>query len=127
MNVDGVPYRTIWLAKDGWSVKVIDQTRLPHELAVLRLRTLSDAAAAIQEMRVRGAPLIGATAAYGLCLALKQDASDPALEGACRRLRQTRPTAMPPVTTKNEPPISNSQLNMSSSALITARLPAGRT
>jgi len=94
MNIGGVLYRTILLAKDGWSVKIIDQTRLPHELAVLGPRNLSDAAAAIHEMRVRGAPLIGATAAYGLCLALKQDASDPALEGACRRLRQTRPTAV---------------------------------
>jgi methylthioribose-1-phosphate isomerase len=94
MKVDGVPFRTIWLAEDGWSVEIIDQTRLPHEFAVLRLCTLADAVAAINDMRVRGAPLIGAMAAYGLCLALKVDAGDQSLEEACRRLRQTRPTAV---------------------------------
>ena len=94
MKVDGVPYRTVWLAEDGWAVEIIDQTRLPHEFAVLGLKTLEDALGAIKDMQVRGAPLIGATAAYGLCLALKEDASDRALEVACRRLRQTRPTAV---------------------------------
>ena len=94
MKVDGIPYRTIWLAGDGWSVEIIDQTRLPHELAILGLRTLEDAVGAINDMRVRGAPLIGATAAYGLCLALREDTGDQALEEACRRLRQTRPTAV---------------------------------
>ena len=68
MNIDGKSYRTIWLASDGWSVDIIDQTRLPHELAILTLKTLDDAAQAILTMQVRGAPLIGATAAYGVCL-----------------------------------------------------------
>ena len=79
MNIDGKPYRTIWLAPDGWSVEIIDQTRLPHELAIARLETLEDAARAIKTMQVRGAPLIGATAAYGICLALRADASDESL------------------------------------------------
>jgi len=94
MKVDGVPYRTIWLADDGWSVEIIDQTQLPHAFVTLSLRTLEDVVGAIKDMQVRGAPLIGATAAYGLCLALKQDASDQALGEACQVLRQTRPTAV---------------------------------
>ena len=94
MKIDGVPYRTIWVADDGWSVAAIDQTRLPHALEVTRLATLDDAARAITDMQVRGAPLIGATAAYGVCLALRADAGDGALDEACRRLRATRPTAV---------------------------------
>ncbi len=70
LNIDGRPYRTIWLAADGWSVEIIDQTRLPHELAIVALRSVEDAARAIRTMQVRGAPLIGAAAAYGVCLAL---------------------------------------------------------
>ena len=80
MNIDGKAYRTIWLGGDGRSVEIIDQTRLPHELAIVTLRTLEDAARAIKTMQVRGAPLIGATAAYGVCLALRADASDEALD-----------------------------------------------
>lgn len=94
MKVDGVWYRTIWLAEDGWSVHIIDQTMLPHALAVARLTSMDEAAEAIRTMRVRGAPLIGATAAYGLCLALKVDASDEALDRACEALLATRPTAV---------------------------------
>ncbi|HSR55375.1 MAG TPA: S-methyl-5-thioribose-1-phosphate isomerase [Alphaproteobacteria bacterium] len=94
MNIDGVPYRTIWVADDGWSVEVIDQTLLPHRFAVLRLRTLDDAVAAIADMNVRGAPLIGATAAYGVCLALRQDPADDSLEAGRRALLQSRPTAV---------------------------------
>jgi methylthioribose-1-phosphate isomerase len=94
MNVDGKPYRTIWLAGDGASVAIIDQTKLPRELAVVTLTTLDDAARAIREMLVRGAPLIGVTAAYGLCLALRSDASDADLEGASKVLEATRPTAV---------------------------------
>jgi methylthioribose-1-phosphate isomerase len=82
------------VAADGQAVEIIDQTRLPFELRIRRLETLEDAAEAIVQMRVRGAPLIGATAAYGVCLALAKDASDPALETACRRLLATRPTAV---------------------------------
>ena len=64
MKVQGKPYRTVWPAGDA--VDIIDQTRLPHEFAVARLRTVADAAHAISAMLVRGAPLIGATAAYGM-------------------------------------------------------------
>ena len=94
MRVQGKPYRSIWLNDDGWRVDIIDQTRLPHEFEIVTLQTLEDAARAIEIMQVRGAPLIGATAAYGMCLALHQDPSDDALEAADARLRRTRPTAI---------------------------------
>ena len=94
MRINGVPYRTIWLASDGRTVEIIDQTRLPHAFAVVALRTLADAAYAIRAMLVRGAPLIGATAAYGVALAMAEDASDAALDDACARLLETRPTAV---------------------------------
>lgn len=93
MKVRGVHYRTIW-RKDDDSVCIIDQTRLPHAFETLTLRTLDDAARAIKIMQVRGAPLIGVTAAYGLCLALKADASSAGLESACATLAATRPTAI---------------------------------
>ena len=87
MKVDGRHTRTIWLEPDGWSVGAIDQARLPHRFETIRLTTVADAARAIATMQVRGAPLIGATAAYGIALALNADASDAGLNGA-RRLRQ---------------------------------------
>ncbi len=69
MRIDGVPYRTIWVdPDDGWSVRIIDQTKLPWALEIVRLTDVAQAAHAIRSMQVRGAPLIGATAAYGLCL-----------------------------------------------------------
>ena len=94
MNIHGRHYRTIWVAADGLSVEVIDQTRLPHEFVVRRLASLDEAAEAIVTMVVRGAPLIGVTAAYGICLALRADASDAALAAAIERLGRTRPTAV---------------------------------
>ena len=94
MEVDGVPYRTIWVAEDRASVCVIDQTRLPHAFEVLRLSTCEDVERAIGTMVVRGAPLIGATAAYGMWLAARRDPSDAALAAAARRLLATRPTAV---------------------------------
>src|SRR3954454_15993839 len=94
MKVGGKHTRSIWLEPDGWSVGVIDQTVLPHRFATLRLTTLADAAHAITSMQVRGAPLIGAAAAYGFCLALRADASDEALERAYTTLLATRPTAI---------------------------------
>jgi methylthioribose-1-phosphate isomerase len=94
MKIDGQDTRTIWLEKDGRSVGIIDQTLLPHRFAKARLLTLEDAARAIATMQVRGAPLIGATAAYGVWLALRADASDEALERACAALKATRPTAI---------------------------------
>ena len=94
MRVDGKNTRSIWLEADGWSVGAIDQSQLPHRFATIRLTTLDDAARAIATMQVRGAPLIGATAAYGVCLALRADASDEALERAFATLMATRPTAI---------------------------------
>jgi methylthioribose-1-phosphate isomerase len=94
MKVEGKATRTIWLEPDGWSVGIIDQTQLPHRFTTVRLTTLDDAAHAIAAMQVRGAPLIGAAAAYGMCLALRADASDEALERAYAKLLATRPTAI---------------------------------
>ena len=94
MKVDGKSMRSIWLEPDGWSVGVIDQTALPHRFATVRLTTLGEAAHAIRAMVIRGAPLIGATAAYGICLALRADASEEALERAYATLLATRPTAI---------------------------------
>jgi len=94
MRIKGRPYRTIWLGDDGWSVHVIDQTRLPFAFETRTLRTLNEAAEAIATMVVRGAPLIGVTAAYGLCLSLRADPSDAGLDHATARLAATRPTAV---------------------------------
>jgi methylthioribose-1-phosphate isomerase len=94
MKIDGKQTRSIWVESDGESVGVIDQTLLPHKFATLRLARLEDAVRAIKTMQVRGAPLIGATAAYGLWLALRQDASDENLERAYATLLATRPTAI---------------------------------
>ena len=95
MKIDGVSYRTIWVDhSDNWSIRIIDQTRLPWALDIVSLRDLPAAAHAIRTMQVRGAPLIGVTAAYGLALALRHDASTPALEKAAETLAGTRPTAV---------------------------------
>ena len=94
MKVDGKAYRTIWPSGDDGSFEVIDQTRLPHEFAVKRITTALEAASAIREMIVRGAPLIGATAAWGLALALRDDPSDTGLSTACDELGSTRPTGV---------------------------------
>jgi methylthioribose-1-phosphate isomerase len=92
VKISGEHYRTIWPTATG-SVRVIDQSRLPFEFSTVDLNTLDDAAQAIRSMVVRGAPLIGATAAYGVALALRSDASDKHLDEAVRILRETRPTA----------------------------------
>ena len=94
MKVGGVPYRSIFATGDGMVVRVIDQTLLPHRFETVRLRTAGDAARAIRDMVVRGAPLIGATAAYGVALAMRADASDESLEQALTLLAATRPTAV---------------------------------
>ncbi|MEK9723335.1 MAG: S-methyl-5-thioribose-1-phosphate isomerase [Rhodospirillaceae bacterium] len=94
MNVDGTPFRTIWLASDGWAVEIIDQTKLPHQFVTVRLESLDDACVAIRDMWVRGAPLIGATAAYGMALAVHADPSDAGLAAAYDALYATRPTAV---------------------------------
>ncbi|MBV9153683.1 MAG: S-methyl-5-thioribose-1-phosphate isomerase, partial [Alphaproteobacteria bacterium] len=94
MNVRGRPMRTIWLGEDGRTVEIIDQTRLPHELVIVGLKTVEDAARAITTMQVRGAPLIGATAAYGIATAMAEDPSDGGIDEAAARLAATRPTAV---------------------------------
>ncbi len=94
MNIDGKPWRTIWLEEGGRSVGVIDQTQLPHRFVTRSLATVDEAAEAISTMVVRGAPLIGVTGAYGLMLALQADPSDASLAAAFDRLNATRPTAV---------------------------------
>jgi methylthioribose-1-phosphate isomerase len=94
MKVQGRHIRSIWLDEDGWSVNAIDQRRLPHRFVVERLTNCDSAADAIRSMLVRGAPLIGATAAFGMALAMRADASDAALDHAYGTLVATRPTAI---------------------------------
>lgn len=93
MKINGTPYRTIWPTADG-AVEIIDQTRLPHEFVTLRLGTMRDAEYAIRSMQVRGAPLIGVTAAYGVALSMRHHASDAALQATCDMLLKARPTAV---------------------------------
>src|SRR6188768_1090049 len=94
MDVDGKHMRTIWVAPDGWSVEIIDQTLLPHRFATRRIVSCAEMAHAIKAMLVRGAPLIGAAAAYGVALAMREDASDENLRRACDMLAATRLTAI---------------------------------
>jgi len=94
MKIDGVPYRSIWPADDGETVEIIDQTELPFSFKIKRLMTVAEAAEAIKVMRVRGAPLIGVTAAYGMALAMREDPSDAAMAKAHELLLATRPTAV---------------------------------
>jgi methylthioribose-1-phosphate isomerase len=94
MKVNGKPMRTIWVEPDGWSVGIIDQTRLPHHFEVARIASAAEMAHAIKAMRVRGAPLIGAAAAYGLALAVRENPGDDSLRSASAMLAATRPTAI---------------------------------
>ncbi len=94
MKIGGTPYRTIWLSEDGTSVVIIDQTRLPHRFETVTLRTMEEAAQAILTMQVRGAPLIGVTAAFGVALAMQADPSDASLDHAIAFLARQRPTAV---------------------------------
>ncbi len=94
MLVSGVAYRTIWVAEDGLTVEIIDQTKLPHLFETVKLKSVEDVARAIKVMQVRGAPLIGATAGYGMALAMRSDASDVAARAASELLMNTRPTAV---------------------------------
>ena len=93
MKINGIPYRTIWATNDG-AVEIIDQTRLPHEFVTLRLENMRDAEHAIRAMQVRGAPLIGVTAAYGIALSMSHHATDAALAASCDMLAKARPTAV---------------------------------
>src|SRR5476651_1381625 len=94
MNYQGKRWRTIWRNDDDATVGVIDQRLLPHEFKTLTLRTMEDCTEAIRNMTVRGAPLIGATAAYGMCLAIRDDPSDESIKAAFKTLLRTRPTAI---------------------------------
>ena len=94
MKINGKQHRSIWLNEDGLSVDIIDQTVLPHELEIRTLCNLAEAAEAITAMRVRGAPLIGATAAYGMALAMRDQADDDSIDQAAALLLATRPTAV---------------------------------
>lgn len=94
MKIDGEATRSIWLEPDGWSVGIFDQRHLPWEVRRMRLTGMEAAAEAIADMATRGAPLIGAVAAYGLALALRDDPSDAGLETAFAVLLKTRPTAV---------------------------------
>jgi methylthioribose-1-phosphate isomerase len=95
MKIDGTPYRSVWLdPQDNWSIRIIDQTKLPWSLDFIRLTTVRETAHAIRSMQVRGAPLIGAVAAFGLALALRQDSGTDAMEEAATLLNGTRPTAV---------------------------------
>ncbi len=94
MLVQGKRYRSIWLAENGETVEIIDQTRLPHEFVVTSLNTLDDAKVAIRDMLVRGAPLIGATAAYGVCLGLRERCTEDDLQKIGQELIACRPTAV---------------------------------
>jgi methylthioribose-1-phosphate isomerase len=94
MNYQGKRRRTIWHNDDDATIGVIDQRLLPHKFEMLTLRTMEDCAEAIRNMTVRGAPLIGATAAYGICLALRDDPGDKSIRAAFKTLVSTRPTAV---------------------------------
>src|SRR4030065_620264 len=94
MKINGTPFRTIWPTADNTAVEIIDQTKLPRVFITLRLNTMRDAERAIRDMQVRGAPLIGVTAAYGVALAMREHAADAALAVACSVLLASRPTAV---------------------------------
>jgi methylthioribose-1-phosphate isomerase len=94
MKLNGKASRTIWVRTDGFPVEIIDQTALPHAIKTVALKTSDDAAYAIQAMLVRGAPLIGVTAAYGIALAMREDAADANLDEAIEMLAAQRPTAV---------------------------------
>jgi len=94
MKIGDRDFRSIWAEEDGERVGIIDQTKLPHELKIVHLTNMQETATAISDMWVRGAPLIGATAAYGMAFALRKDASDAGLAKAYDILHATRPTAI---------------------------------
>ncbi len=94
MKIDGQAYRSIWPVNAGRAVEIIDQRKLPHVFEIVQLKQVEDAARAIRDMYVRGAPLIGATAAYGICLAMQKDPSNRNLAEATTLLKSTRPTAI---------------------------------
>ncbi|MCP4182798.1 MAG: S-methyl-5-thioribose-1-phosphate isomerase [Hyphomicrobiales bacterium] len=94
MQVDGKHYRSIWFDDDSATVRIIDQRWLPHRFLIVELTSRKSFCDAIRDMWVRGAPLIGAAAAYGVAAEMQNDASDSALDEVCNELQQTRPTAV---------------------------------
>ena len=92
MKIEGKEYRTIWFENNA--VKIIDQTKLPHKFIIKDLKTVKDAINAIKTMEVRGAPLIGATAAYGLVLAIIENNDQTFLKKSSEDLINSRPTAI---------------------------------
>ena len=95
MKIDGTPFRSVWVdERDRWSIRIIDQTKLPWAIDMPALRSVREVAHAIRTMQVRGAPLIGASAAYGLALAMRENPSSEMLEREAAMLTATRPTAV---------------------------------
>jgi methylthioribose-1-phosphate isomerase len=94
MRINNINYRTIWLDSSSEFVRIVDQTLLPHRFEIRDINTLDEMVTAIVTMQVRGAPLIGAAAAYGLALAMREDSSDTFLERAAQALLASRPTAV---------------------------------
>ena len=94
MKVNGTPFRSIWHDKTSDTVRIIDQRWLPHDFRVVAIESLDDFATAIRDMWVRGAPLIGATAAYGVAREMRRNGSDGTLARVCEVLNATRPTAV---------------------------------
>ena len=93
MKINGTHYRSVWpIGEDAFGI--IDQTRLPHEFVTLTLRSADEAAHAIRSMQTRGAPLIGVVGAYGLALAVREDAGDDNIQKTLEMLEETRPTAI---------------------------------
>jgi len=94
MKVDGQNFKSIWRAGSLGQVQIIDQRLLPHSIKIIELNTLNDYCSAISDMKVRGAPLIGVTAAFAIADAIKEDPSDKNLTKCCELLALTRPTAV---------------------------------
>lgn len=94
MLIQGKPYRSIWIDGHDGKIKIIDQRMLPHELKIVSLNTLKDSMIAIRDMYVRGAPLIGVTAAFGFAVAMQEDSSDIGIDNAYNCLVAARPTAV---------------------------------
>ena len=92
MKIEGKEYRTIWY--DGKVVKIIDQTKLPHQFIIKELKNIKDVINAIKIMEVRGAPLIGGTAAYGIALAIQENNDREFIKESAEELIQSRPTAI---------------------------------
>ena len=92
MRIDGKEYRTIWYENNV--VKIINQTKLPHKFTIKELKNVKDTVHAIKTMEVRGAPLIGGTAAYGIALAARENHNPEFIKKSAEELIQSRPTAI---------------------------------